>query len=146
MSDRITGIVLLLLALAYGLEAWGFSATFYTDPLGARAFPLAIAVFLIPLALFLVARPKFAARWPGLPAWPPLVVVLVTFILYAALLEPLGFLIATTLVFGVFALLFRVSAWRGLIAGVLFSAGLYALFVWGLSLYLPVGDLLERLI
>lgn len=146
MSDRITGVALLLVALAYGIEAWGFRATFYTDPLGARAFPLAIAVFLAPLAMFLIGRPQFAAKWPDLPAWPPLVVVLATFVGYALLLEPLGFFIATSLVFVVFALLYRISAWRGLVAGALFSAGLYALFVWGLSLYLPVGDLLERLI
>jgi putative tricarboxylic transport membrane protein len=144
MSDRITGILLLLLATAFGVEALGFRATFFSDPLGARAFPLAIAGFLIPLSLILTFKPSAGAAWPQVSAWPPLVVVLVTFVVYALLLEPLGFVIATTLVFAVFAWLYRVKARFGLVTGLIFSAVLYAIFVRGLGLYLPVGDLVER--
>lgn len=144
MSDRITGVALLLLALAFGIQAWSFRATFFTDPLGARAFPLAIAALLVPLAAILVVRPRPTATWPARTSWPPLGIALATFVVYALVLEPIGFLLATTGVFVVFARLFHARAWQGLVAGLLFSATLYALFVWALGLYLPVGDLWER--
>lgn len=144
MSDRVTAALLLLLALWFGYEAWGFRATFFTDPVGARAVPLAIALFLVPLALFLLLRAQKSAKWPPRHVWPVLAVGFITFVLYAYLLEPLGFMLATTLFFVVFGRLFAAKLWQGAVAGIGFSVVLYMVFVWGLDLYLPVGDLFAR--
>jgi|FLYL01.1.fsa_nt_gi putative tricarboxylic transport membrane protein len=145
MSDRITAVLLLILALWFGWQAWGFRATFFTDPLGARAFPLSIAFLLVPLAAYLFFRPEPAAEWPERRTWPALVASLVTFVAYAYLLTPLGFILANTLVFVVFGKLFAAKLWQGAVVGLAFSAVLYALFVWGLELYLPIGRIFERL-
>ncbi len=144
MSDRVTAALLLLLAFWFGYEAWSFRATFFTDPIGARAVPLAIAVILVPLAIFLFVRAQPTAKWPPRQVWPALVVGLLTFVVYAYLLEPLGFMLATTLFFVVFGGLFKAKLWQGAVAGIGFSVALYMVFVWGLDLYLPVGDLFER--
>jgi putative tricarboxylic transport membrane protein len=144
MSDRISAVILLLLAAWFGFEAWQFKASFFSDPLGARAIPLAVAVFMIPLAIYLFMRAQPAAKWPSRPAWPSLVIAFTTFVAYALLIQPLGFILATTLFFVVFGRLYHARIWQGAVAGVVFSAVLYVVFVQGLELYLPVGRLFER--
>lgn len=57
---------------------------------------------------------------------------------YALVLEPAGFLLATTVTFGALARLFGGRLRTGMAAGLAFSAVLLALFVWGLGLALPV--------
>lgn len=146
MSDRIAGILLVVLAIAYTVVAWGFRATFFTDPLGARFVPIAIGLFLLVTAAVLAARPTAAVEWPHRRTWLVLVVALVAFVAYAYLLEPLGFVIATTLVFAVFALIFEAGVVRGLLAGALFAGALYAVFAWALDLYLPTGTLVRGLL
>ncbi len=146
MSDRVTALLLLLLALWFGLEAWSYRAGDFTDNLGARAFPLAVTALLVPSALYLLFRARSTTDWPPARVWAVLGVGVVTFVVYALLLEPLGFMVATTLFFIVFGVIFSAAVWRGLIAGVVFSAVLYALFVWGLGLYLPIGELIERVL
>lgn len=141
MSDRIAGLLLMLVALAYGFAAWSFRATFFTDPLGARFVPIAVAVFLLVSAAVLTARPKADIEWPHRNTWLVLTFGLIAFIAYAYLLDPLGFVLATTLVFAVFAKIFGASWLKGLVAGLLFAGTLYAVFSWGLGLFLPTGDI-----
>lgn len=146
MSDRVTAVLLLLLALWFGLEAWSYRAGDFTDNLGARAFPLAVTALLAPSALYLLFRAGPGSDWPGARVWPVLAVGVATFIGYGLLLEPLGFIVSTTLFFIIFGVLFSATLWRSLLAGVIFSAALYAIFVWALGLYLPIGDLIERVL
>ncbi|ADI13269.1 tripartite tricarboxylate transporter TctB family protein [Truepera radiovictrix] len=146
MSDRVAALLLLLLALFFGLEALSYRAGDFTDALGARAFPLAVTALLVPSALYLLLRPQPDKPWPPAPVWGVLGVAVATFIAYALLLEPLGFIFATTLFFVVFGAFFAAPWWRSALAGLAFSAALYAIFVWALDLYLPVGGLFERFI
>ncbi len=146
MSDRVTAVLLLLLALWFGVEAWSYRAGDFTDNLGARAFPLAVTALLAPSALYLLVRARSETTWPPARVWAVLGVGVATFIGYGLLLEPLGFIVATTLFFIVFGFIFSAPVWRSALAGVIFSAVLYALFVWGLGLYLPVGELIERVL
>lgn len=141
MSDRIAGILLMVLAVAFGLAALDYRATFFTDPLGARFVPLVLSVFLLVCAAVLAARPKADIEWPHRRTWFVLLVGLAAFVAYAYLLEPLGFVVATTLVFAVFARVFAAGWMKGLVAGLVFAASLYAVFAWGLGLYLPTGDI-----
>ncbi len=54
MTDRITGVVLLAFTAWYGVTAWGIQRGFFSDPLGSRPFPLAVAILLAPLALYVL--------------------------------------------------------------------------------------------
>lgn len=143
MSDRVAAGLMLVIATAFVVQATTFRAGFFTDPVGARLVPALIGVFVMGSCLVLAIRPRGRTVWPDPPTWARLAATLATFIVYGYLLEPVGFIVATTLAFTAFALLFRGPPWRSLAAAVLFSLASYALFSWALDLYLPTGELFE---
>lgn len=146
MSDRIVGALLMLLGGAYVALAFAFEAAFFTDPLGPRFVPVAIGLFMIGSAAALLVRPTRGVRWPGRRVWRKLVAALLVFVGYAYLLEPVGFIVATTVAFALFSRLFAAPYWRAFLAGAVFAGVLFALFVGALDLYLPAGAWFEALI
>jgi len=141
---------------AIAVEATTFDVAFPTDPLGPKAFPVVAAVLLAigGLALVRSARADRAkAEAGGMVAGEPdpdgpepgagrrIALGTISFIVYAFLLAPLGFVLATTLEFSVLARLFGGPLGRGAAAGLVFALLLYALFVYGLGLPLPLGIL-----
>jgi putative tricarboxylic transport membrane protein len=145
MSDRLSGIFLFVLVVWYGFVAWGIESSFFSDPVGSRAFPLGIAIFLAPLALYLLFRSTSDTTvWPARNTWPSLLIALAAFVAYALMLQPLGFFLATIIAFTVLALVFGAQPGRALVASVVATVALYGLFSWALDLYLPMGDLFER--
>jgi len=145
MSDRIAGLLLTAFVVWYGVTAWGIQSSFFSDPLGSRAFPLFVAFVLAPPALYLMFRRQpDVAVWAHRASWPALAATLAIFVAYALLLEPLGFLLANTLVFFGLGLVFRAPIVKGLIASAVATGVLYVLFAVLLDLYLPFGELFER--
>ncbi|MEX0836685.1 MAG: tripartite tricarboxylate transporter TctB family protein [Gemmatimonadota bacterium] len=157
----IAALGVVLASAAIAVEATTFDVAFPTDPLGPKAFPVVAAVLLAigGLALVRSARADRAKAGAGRPAagggepdtsdlgGPEpgaarrIAVGTVSFIVYAFLLAPLGFVLATTLEFTVLARLFGGPLARGAAAGLVFALLLYALFVYGLGLPLPLGIL-----
>ena len=127
MYDRIFAGTLLLLS---GLVAWAaaqFDVPFQYEPLGPKAFPLIISALLAIAACWLLIK-------PGVNRWKPASSVLLKLAgalglmyLYASLYEPAGFIIATTVVGGMFSWLFGEKPLK---------AGLYALTMSVLSFFL----------
>lgn len=145
MSDRIVAIFLMLLSLAFGIQAWFYVAEGYTDVLGARVFPLAIALLMLPLAITLFFSRHPAKTWPDRHAWRVVFMALAALVIYGLIINTLGFFIATTGIFIVYGTLYKARLWKTVVAGVLASLALYALFVWALDMYLPIGTLFEEL-
>ena len=144
MSDRITGVVLLAFTAWYGVTAWGIQRGFFSDPLGSRPFPLAVAILLAPLALYLVVRPSGAlVVWPARRLWPALGFTLAAFLLYSLMMEPFGFIVSNVAAFYLMALVFRAPPGKGIVAAVVATVALYVLFGRLLELYLPTGELFE---
>ncbi|MBW6454693.1 MAG: tripartite tricarboxylate transporter TctB family protein [Trueperaceae bacterium] len=144
MSDRISGVVLLAFTVWFGVNAWSIERGFFSDPLGSRPFPLAVAILMAPLALYLVFRPLQApVVWPVRSLWPSLVLTLAAFLLYSFMMEPFGFIVSNVVVFFILSLVFRATPLKGLIAAVVATLALYVLFGWLLELYLPTGELFE---
>lgn len=140
MSDRITGLVLLALAVAYGVAASGFEARI-GDPLGPAVFPLVLSIPLALLSLYLLLRPDPEPRWArGRPLLRQALAVL-TFVAYAYVLEPLGFVVASILAVAVLGRLLGAALWRAAAAGVAISITLFVLVDRLLSLPLPAGVL-----
>ncbi|MDR7522696.1 MAG: tripartite tricarboxylate transporter TctB family protein [Armatimonadota bacterium] len=134
-----------------------------TDPLGPRAFPMALgagiaccgALLAAATALFRgqTARPGILAdadpddeAAPG-PFSPGRLIAAVGATLgYLAAFEPLGYLITTPLYVVAILLVHGGAARRSLwLAPLLITAALYAVFRFGLLIPVPVG-LLERLL
>ncbi len=141
-GDTLAGAALLVLAVAVAFEARGFRVEFLTDPVGPRAFPWLAALLLGTAGVALLARPAAAAVvWPRVGGWRRLTLATVSFLAYAALLAPLGFVLATTLEVTLLSRAFGGRPWRSVLAAAAFSATLYLAFVYGLALSLPTGTL-----
>ena len=165
--NRVTGALTLAFALWYGFEAFGLKSGFGSGPITPKSFPLLLAVILglTGIAIFFSpsanktlsgsaspeASPDEAqtdeapagesAGWPTLGGWLNMVLLLVSFVAYAFLLVPIGFVAATTLETGLISQRFGAKLWQALATGLLVSLSLYALFVFGLGIPLPVGSI-----
>ena len=140
MSDRLAGLLLLGLAVWYGLTARGFEAMI-GDPLGPATFPIVLAVPLGLLSLYLVARPDPEPDWARGRALLKQGLALVAFVAYAYLLEPLGFIVATLLGTALLAALLGARPRHAAATGVATALVLFVLFDILLGLPLPAGVL-----
>jgi putative tricarboxylic transport membrane protein len=140
-TDRLTGLILLILTLVYGYLALQFKITFMVDPIGPKAFPLIIAGMMILFSIFLIVRPDKEPDWPDRAVWLRKALVLASFVVYAYTLVPLGFLLSTTLEITFLAVMFDGKASKGLVAAIATSLVLYSLFVFILGIPLPVGKI-----
>jgi putative tricarboxylic transport membrane protein len=140
VSDRLTGVVLVALAVAYGVTAGGYQAMI-GDPLGPAVFPLALAIALGILSLYLIVRADREPDWPRGRALLKQVLALVVFVAYAYLLEPLGFLVTTLLAVLVLGRLLGARLWQAAAAGAAIAGVLFVLFDSLLGLPLPAGVL-----
>lgn len=131
--------VVLATAAAVALEARTFTVGFPTDPLGPAAFPLVAAGLLAVGGLALLLEGVEEAEPLESGAVLRLVLATSSFVAYAFLLAPLGFLPATALEFAALAILFGGRLLPGLAAGAGFAVLLFAVFVYGLGLPLPLG-------
>lgn len=144
MSDRIVAVMLLALALLFGIQAWSYVPIGFTDHLGARVFPLAVALFMIPLTLVLFFGRHMAGVWPSARAWRVVIMSMSVLVVYALVIEYVGFIIATMGVFIVYGKLYGTRWWKTIVSGFISALVLYALFVWALDMYLPLGPLVEE--
>lgn len=143
-ATRLAGAGVLTLALAVSAEATTFRVGFPTDPLGPAAFPYVAALLLALGGLALLMEGGWGSVEPDPEEPRPassghrVLLCALTFAGYALCLPVLGFIPATTGAFGALAVLFGGRVRPGLLAGAAFSVALFALFVWGLGLPLPV--------
>lgn len=140
----MTGLILLGAGAAIALEATTFDVAFMTDPVGPKALPYLAAAMLAIAGLVALIRPGSEPRLPDAPAVARMIGAVLAFLGYAAALPFLGFFTATALVVTALSLLYRGPLVGSAVAATALSAGLWLLFVWILSLPLPVGDLWIR--
>lgn len=140
MSDRIAGTALLALAVWYGLTAGQYKAGF-SDPLGPAVFPQLLAVPLGLLSLYLIVKPDAEPNWVGGWALARQVAAVVTLVVYALALEPVGFLLATLVAVALLARLLGANWRQGAGVGAGLAGVLFVAFDIVLGLPLPVGRL-----
>ncbi|MBD3655096.1 MULTISPECIES: tripartite tricarboxylate transporter TctB family protein [Marinobacter] len=140
LGDRILGLGLLVLAVAYGWAAQQWPEPFGgAEAVGPDTFPTILAVVLVAGSLYLMIKPDPDARWPLGKSALELVVSLVVLVVYALLLEPLGFVIATTLAVGTLSWRMGAAPQRAFLTGLVSAVVVFVLFNYGLSLSLPAG-------
>ncbi len=142
MADRLFGILMLLLAVAYGWEASQFPEPFGgAEVVGPETFPLLLAVVLGLSSLYLILRPDPDQPWPTSKILLDLAFVLLVLVIFAALLAPLGFVPATILMVSLLSWRMGASPLPALITGVGSAVVVYLLFNFVLELHLPAGIL-----
>ena len=139
LTDRVTGVFLLLFAIWYAYRTTLFKIPLMVDPVGPKTFPLILALLMAVLSLYLIIKPDPSPVWPNAATWLKIGLITLTFIIYAYLMVPIGFVLATTFEITALALIFRGPLLKGLGGALILSAGLYGLFDILLDLSLPTG-------
>jgi putative tricarboxylic transport membrane protein len=140
-SGRVGAIVLLAVAIFYGIEASRIRYSFSSDPLGPRVFPMLLAGVLALLAFLYFLKPAGSEPWPkGRLLWQALAIPALV-VAAALLLEPAGFGLAMLVLVTGVAAVFGAS-WRAAFVGGVIQAALWFLvFGYLLEVYLPVGSI-----
>lgn len=140
LGDRILGLGLLVLAVAYGWAAQQWPEPFGgAETVGPETFPTMLAVVLVAGSLYLMIKPDPDAQWPVGRSAVELLISLVVLVVYTLLLEPLGFVIATTLAVGTLSWRMGAAPRPAFLTGLLSAVVVFVLFNYGLSLSLPAG-------
>jgi putative tricarboxylic transport membrane protein len=142
-TDRVAGVLLALLGVAVGAEATTFDVLFRTDPVGPKVLPMLSATVFVGSGLWLAVRPGRSGDWPPRPVLLRMAGAVAAFGAYAALLAPLGFVVATTATVSTLSMLFGAPWKKAVAAALTLSVVLWYLFVWVLGLILPLGSLWE---
>ena len=133
-SDRIFGLVAVMVALGYILSATQIQTTFLSDPVGSKTFPFLIGSIMVICGIYLMLRPDPDPNWPVARTFGALALTVVVLVSYAYLLKPLGFLIPTALAAGILSYQISARAGPAVLAGVGLSGGLFILFKYALGL------------
>ncbi|MFZ3584070.1 tripartite tricarboxylate transporter TctB family protein [Loktanella sp. DJP18] len=141
MTDRIFGVVGLLLAIGYALTAMTIQESFLSDAVGPKAFPIIIATVLGLSSLVIALRPDTSPSWPSLGRLAEILAAAVVMVLYAELLPVLGFIIATFLASAYLTWRLGSEVIGSLMIGVGTSLGIYVIFHLVLGLSLARGPL-----
>lgn len=145
LGDRILGLGLLVLAVAYGWAAQQWPEPFGgAETVGPETFPTILSVILAGGSLYLMVKPDPDASWPVGKSAFELVIAVLVLVVYAYLLEPLGFIISTTLAVGTLSWRMGAAPVRAFVTGLLSAVAVFVLFNYGLSLSLPAGLLEVR--
>ena len=134
-TDRIFGLFIVIVALAFIASATQIQTSFLADPVGPKTFPFLIGAVMALCGLMLVLRPddeQLRVQSAGKLAFA--VVVLLG---YAYALRPLGFLIPTAIASGLVSYQISPRVAPAAMTGVGLSIGLFVLFkfVLGLGLF-----------
>jgi putative tricarboxylic transport membrane protein len=136
VSDRLTGLITILVALAFFASATQLEAPFFADPLGPKAFPFLISSVALIAGLVMFLRPDEEPDWPVLSTIIRLVLATVILVFYAYSLKPLGFLFSTAVASAAISYQIKAQAARSVITGICLSAGLFIIFKYALGLSL----------
>lgn len=114
-----------------------------------NVFPVAVGIGLLILGGLFLLRTTFmpdgdllaeVAAEEATTDWPSMIAALAALVVYAVLLHPLGYTLATALFFPVTArILGSRRVWRDIIIGLVFGLAIYLIFTRVLGVRLPAG-------
>ncbi len=141
MSDRILGAACVAVATAMAWAASGYAAPYSYEPLGPSAFPLLLAVCMGLGGLWLLWRPAQGRQAYAQVPWRGTLLCLGAVLVYAALFQALGFILATTLMSFPVGMAFGGNWKQSLATGFGLGIGLHFLFDKLLDVTMPGGVL-----
>jgi len=136
MSDRIFGVIGLLLSAFYVWQATLIQESFIQDPVGPKAFPVLIAIVLAAASFVFVLRPDPAPQWPAAGRLFEIAVSAALMIAYALALPEAGFVASTAVAAAFLSWRLGTHPLAAVIAGIAIAIGIYVVFhlILGLSL------------
>ncbi|UJF24758.1 tripartite tricarboxylate transporter TctB family protein [Suttonella sp. R2A3] len=140
IADRILGIAVVVLAIAYGYGAQQFEEPFgLAEVIGSETFPTILSIILGLSGLTLIVKPQQGQIWPKGKTWLELIVIVIALIAFALLLEEAGFILSSIAFCWFVSFMMGAQPLRALVISVSYSVALYVLFNYGLELALPAG-------
>ena len=133
-SDRIFGLVILTVALAYIASAFQIETSFLTDPVGPKAFPIGIGFVAALSAVVMIIRPDADPDWPAMRTFAALAFAAIVLIGYSFSLRPLGFIVPTAIAAGILSYQLSPRPLPAALAGIGLSVGLFVIFKYALGL------------
>lgn len=133
-SDRIFGLVMAIVALAYIASATRIQTSFLSDPVGPKTFPILIGAVCAISAMFMVLKPDAEPDWPVLRTFGALCFSVSVLVAYAYALRPLGFLMPTAVAAGVLSFQISPKVKTAVLSGLGLSIGLFVIFKYALDL------------
>ena len=139
-SDRALGLLCLALGVWYVFETRNFAVTaFGTGPVGPKTLPTLLGILFALLALVLIFKPDESPSWGSFAVWSRLAAVVATSFLFGKLLEPMGFIVASTILAIIVGLLFRGPIAKLAPLSLVFATAVAFIFNNWLELRLPPG-------
>jgi putative tricarboxylic transport membrane protein len=140
-SDRILGVLAVLLAAGMGVTAWGYAAQVEYEPVGPRAFPLLLAALIGLCGVWLMLKPSHHASFGNGAQLRRIGLCAACVLAYAALFQLLGFVIGTALMAIPVGRMFGGTWKQSALTGIGMGLALYILFDKLLDVVLPAGPL-----
>ena len=133
-SDRIFGLVVSLVALAYIASSMQIETSFLSDPVGPKSFPIGIGIVAVISGIFMVLKPDAEPNWPSVNRLFAIGFAIVVLVVYALSIRPLGFLIPTAIAAGILSYQISPNTKIAIISGLGLSVGLFIVFKFLLGL------------
>ena len=134
MNDRILGILIALVALAFFASATQLETPFFSDPVGPKLFPYIISIVAFVSSFNMIISPEQKPSWPTLKTFLGLGIAVVVLVIYAYSLRPLGFLVPTAACACVLSYQIKPHILHSLVTGIGLSVGLFVVFKFFLGL------------
>ncbi len=154
--DRVVAIITVPIALFLIYVAYSAPKSNIPQTLGPEAMPIAVLILIIVCAVFIFINAsgdthestpatdveEAPPASTGVDKYKIVVLVVLGLVVYGIMLEPVGFVISTTLLVLYSARLFEKGKWvRNGVVSLLFSISVYYSFVHLLDVMLPAGIL-----
>lgn len=139
MSDRILGIVCVVLAGLFIWQATQVETGFIVDPLGPRVFPMIVGAMLGLAGLYPILRPDPEPAWPSRARVLEIGFAVLVMVFFAAFVGNLGFVATTTVTAGLLSWRLGSRPLAALLTGVGIAVVIYVLFHFALGISLARG-------
>jgi len=133
-TDRVFGLGVVCVALAYIASATQIQVGFLSDPVGSRTFPYIVGAVAAICGLVIALRPDGEPTWPSLATLGRIALALVVMYGFAIALRPIGFLIPAAVASAALSYLIAPRPIAAVVSGLGLSVGLFAIFKFGLGL------------
>lgn len=140
-ADRLFGILMVMLAITYACFAGQLDEPFGDEGIHPGTFPYILSALLGLSGLWLAVKPQPGESWPHGKLWLELVMNVLILLLFAFLLERLGFVLSAILCAGFISWRMGAKLPVAYLAATGYALALYLIFDRGLGLALPSGIL-----